>query len=493
MPIYKATLRLKLTLWILVIFTVVFFVLLVVTWNLHRRAGREVLDGRLHSLAEGVADALRDAEPRLLAVGLDSFQPVDRTFTILAVCDESGDVLAARRSLEHEALPPLPQGNVAPQVRFVSLEAAQAQRLLGRSIQTRLVTYRYRLPDGRARFLHLVSTADHGLEERAFLYDVLLIGAVGAVIASVIASWVVAGWAVAPLKQLGEAARQIKPERVETRIDVESSDPEVRRLQSELNEALSRLEEGYRAQERFISNVAHDLKTPIAVMLTESQVLRPASASLEEIEAYRDSVVGEMQRLGGLVESFLTLARADQGDVLARMTEVAINDVIVEAGAECDPDAAQQEVRLVINLDPAAVDVGAMLRGDPDLLRTMLVNLIRNALRYSPAGAAVDVSSLLSDGKIRICVRDRGPGIPDEYLSRIFERFVQVPGGQARAGSMGLGLAIAESVAMLHDGTIGVHNCEDLGCEFTVELPIRHSSHGKMVSTASDDSVRNEA
>ncbi len=471
MPAYKATLRLKLTLWFLVIFAVVFLALLAGVWQMHRRTGRETIETHLEGLAEGVASDLRGADARLSAVGLLPFQPVDRTFAILGVRDGSGGVIASRWRVDTEALPALDPPANTPRIAFHRLSGERASRLPGRSLETVMVTYRYRTPDGETRYLDLANLTDLGAAESAFLYDVLLVGALGALLASAVASWVIAGRAVTPLKQIGEAARRLDPDHVQDRIVVESPDPEVERLQTELNEALSRIEEGYRAQERFISNVAHDLKTPISVMLAESQVWRPETATRDEVGDYRESMIKEMQRLGGLVEGFLTLARADQGEALARMTEVALNDLIVEAVAECSVEAAQQHVHLLAHLEEDESRGDAVLHGDPDLLRTMLVNLMRNAVRHSPPGESVHIATSHVDARARISVQDAGPGVPEEFRRRIFERFVRVPGNDGSVGGTGLGLAIAMSVARMHGGGIEVHNCRPHGCAFVVDLP----------------------
>jgi signal transduction histidine kinase len=232
------------------------------------------------------------------------------------------------------------------------------------------------------------------------------------------------------------------------------------------------LEAGYRAQERFISNVAHDLKTSIAVMLTESQVFRSDNVSLEEVDEYRQSMISEMKRLGGLVEGFLTLARADQGDALARMRDVSVVDVLMEAVAECDSEASHLEVRLVTIVQGDESSPGEVeLRADADLLRAMLANLIRNAVRHSPAGEVVDIRLAQHEEWTVFSVRDRGPGVPDDLREVIFDRFVQAPGDQPRAAGTGIGLAIARSVAEMHRGR--VQNCDDGGCTFTVRLPGR--------------------
>jgi two-component system OmpR family sensor kinase len=258
---------------------------------------------------------------------------------------------------------------------------------------------------------------------------------------------------------------------------VDTTDDEIARLQEELNSALERLEAGFRAQDEFISNVSHELRTPIAVLLTESQVIKLSTQDQARWRAFADQVEEQMQHLGGIVESFLTLTRA--GLDQQRLRElVRINDVVLDSVQSCRAYAARHGVPLVPRLVESE-DGEAQVHGDPELLRTMLDNLVRNAVAHSPEGGAVEIEAVAEDGHLVLRVRDHGPGIPPEYLERVFERFVQVPAGkraaregrERRAGT-GLGLAIASNVAQLHMGTIRAANNPDGGCTFTVALPL---------------------
>lgn len=473
MPFRNRSLRVRLTLWFVLVFAVVIGGVLLGAWVLHRRSTQQFIDENLIQVAQGVAERLQEANGVLNPEGLRIYQPIDRTFAILAVRDESGDVVALRPNVDDTALPPLPSGHRANTAVTRHLDETQSQQLLGVPIDTRMVTYRLIMPGGTMLYIDVARTVSVDPAFRSFWLNVAAIGVMVALPVSILAAWFVAGRAVQHLRQLVEAANTVSPERISSRIEVESQDVEVERLETALNDALARLEEGYLAQERFISNVAHDLKTPIAVMLTESQVLRPGSVTLEEFEEYRKRVMAEMQRLGGLVESFLTLARANQGEALTRVLTISIVDVIIEAVTECDPEAEQMQIRLVPKIEESESTDGFELRGDSDLLRSMLVNLIRNAIRYSPTGEAVDICAQQTNGRIEVSVRDRGPGVPEELREKIFSRFTRAPAFESRASGTGLGLAIAKSVAEIHHGTIGVQNCEDVGCVFTVVLPVQ--------------------
>ncbi|MBK7406123.1 MAG: HAMP domain-containing protein [Phycisphaerales bacterium] len=291
MPILRLSLRMKLTLWFLVIFVVVFCGLLVAAGVLHREATRRVLDSQLTMLARGVAEMLQASDREALADGLSRFQPIDRASVVLAVRSDDGRVLGAGWRVDPSALPELDERQSIGQVVIHKLDGQRARGLLGREVTTRMVTYRFMMPDGAPAFLDLAGATDLREEELSYFRGVFLVGGLGAVLAAGLAAWLIAGRAVQPMKQLARAAEQVDSEHFGTRIEVERDEVEVAGLKAALNDALNRLEEGYRAQERFVSNVAHDLKTPIAVMLTESQVLRPglvSSGRVRELPQQRD-------------------------------------------------------------------------------------------------------------------------------------------------------------------------------------------------------------
>jgi signal transduction histidine kinase len=302
----------------------------------------------------------------------------------------------------------------------------------------------------------------------------LLVGIPVALLAALVTSWFIAGRAVAPIQRLSDAARSVSPTSLGERIQVETTDHEISKLQSELNSALERLEAGYRAQEQFISNVSHELKTPLAVLLTETQILHLGQETLERYRGWAERVEEEMKRLAQLVESFLTLTRCDLASGLVRKDEVAVHDLVLDAIQHSTALARRRAVHLVPVLASSGGGPhgdGPVVKGDGDLLCTMLDNLLRNAIRFSSEGQSVDVRVTMDEDDVCITVRDRGPGIPDEFIDKVFDRFFQVPSDVGRQGS-GIGLSIAHNVARLHDGHISVSNAPEGGCTFVVVLPL---------------------
>jgi signal transduction histidine kinase len=468
----KLPIRFKLTVWFLAIFASIFLGVSATMWFLGRNAQRRLLDDGLLSLAKGVGTLLVKFEGDFSDLDLRPYQPVDREFSLLAVRDNAGTVLTSDIRVDTAALPPIPEPPAESVIH--TIDGDVARRLVGRAIETRMVTHRLVASDGDVFYLDLARTTDVGRRQRLFFSDVLFMAGLGGLLSSTIAAWILLGRATSPILRLAEAARRVGPEG-ETRLPVDSrggsSGSEIERLQTALNEALGRLEEGYRVRQQFLANVAHDLKTPVSVMLTQSQVLQPDGANLQEFQAYRQSMVDELRRLRGIIEGILTLSRADQGEGLLRRTALSVNTIVSQCAARARPQAEAANVLVRTTLLERSEQ--GELNGDLDLLSTMLDNLVRNAIRFSPHHETVDIRADRSDHHVRITVRDRGPGIPDAYVDKIFDRFVQVPTKDGRPGGTGLGLAIAKAVSLAHGGSIEVRNCGDGGCEFALTLPLR--------------------
>jgi signal transduction histidine kinase len=206
-------------------------------------------------------------------------------------------------------------------------------------------------------------------------------------------------------------------------------------------------------------------------LLGEAQVLKQQRRSLDEYDVYVGSVQEEMRRLAQVVNSLLTLARAHAGFPLPAVASVSANELVVEAVQRCEPLARPRVIRLVPELAMPEFDAPEpTIEGDGELLCTMLMNLLRNAVRYSYARGTVEIHVGQHNGQAIITVADRGPGIAPEHISSLFNRFYHVP--KNGVSGSGLGLAIAKAVVELHHGSIEAKNRDGGGCEFIVTLPL---------------------
>ncbi len=353
--------------------------------------------------------------------------------------------------------------------QFVSLVADEEP------MPARFGIRRLRLPSGEPGVLVLGAGDQNAREFISSTGRLLVVAIVGALAASTIATWLIVGRVLAPLLRMGSLANLVRPEQLVGESPGQPDLPaerfeELAALRSELEGARVRLREAFAAQDRFISNVSHELKTPIAVLLTEAQTINQAELGPAGEEFVRSSME-EMKRLAAMIESFLLLTRIRIGKAMPVDKRFSIVEATMEAVAHCEKLAHQHQVSL-LPLASEGAGLDDEVEGDPMLVQVMVEGLIRNAIRFSPSGDRVEISvSPDCDRDVLIRVRDNGPGIPAEIRATLFERFVQAASETQRGRGTGLGLSIAQGIAELHGGIITFENQAPRGCVFTVRLP----------------------
>jgi signal transduction histidine kinase len=345
-----------------------------------------------------------------------------------------------------------------------SLTEPQAVDRLGGGHALRMLTLFHADPDTAPYYLQVaVSLAPIDQSLAALRRAILWLVPAGLLLAA-LASWALARRSLAPIGRIAREAQSLSAAHLQRRLPLPPGRDEVTEMVVTLNGMLERLEAAFRSQERFIANAAHELRTPVTLLLGQAQVLARQQREPQDYAAFLASVQDEMRHLSQIVESLLHLARADAGLPLPRPQPVALNEVVADAVQRCHPLARQHHVHLQPQLLLAESEEGeAVVHGDAELLVAMISNLIRNAIRHSPAEAAVSVTVGAGAEDWTVAVRDRGPGVPPDQITHLFENPQEVRG-------TGLGLAIARSVAQLHQGRITVHNHPEGGCVFTVFL-----------------------
>jgi two-component system OmpR family sensor kinase len=215
-------------------------------------------------------------------------------------------------------------------------------------------------------------------------------------------------------------------------------------------------------QRRFVADASHELRTPLTSVLANLELLAESLRG-DEGEAAR-SALRSSQRMRRLVADLLLLARTDVGRVVPR-EPCDLAQIAVEAAGELGPVSAEHEI--VLDVHPAIVEAAR------DEIHRVSINLIENALRYTPPGTRIRVSTQVDDEEARLIVQDDGPGVPPELASTLFERFVR--GAGDRGGSFGLGLAIVKAVAETHGGNVKLESPPEGGARFVVMLPAKRA------------------
>jgi signal transduction histidine kinase len=227
-----------------------------------------------------------------------------------------------------------------------------------------------------------------------------------------------------------------------------------------------RLEISFSEVRRFTADASHELKTPLALARLNAEKLRTRLAADPEASEMLDEISEDLESLRQIIESLLFLAKAESGSFTPALKEVRTEEVVSDFAEDAGAMAEDHGVNFrVIRSDAGSV------RCEPTLVRQVLVNLVSNALRATPRGGKISLESTLVDGWWRLTMSDDGPGLTEEQLQRVFERFVSFSKGGRSAGH-GLGLAICRSISVLHGGKLQARNRSDgTGLQVTLELP----------------------
>ncbi|MFN2160415.1 MAG: ATP-binding protein [Anaerolineales bacterium] len=303
--------------------------------------------------------------------------------------------------------------------------------------------------------------------QNVLLY-VLFIGAAVSMTIAGVASWFSTKQALSPLEDVTRTALQItRADDLSRRIPYKGPpDDEVGQLIHSFNKTLSRLENLFDTQRRFVADVGHELRTPLTVIKGNVDLLRRMQCVDEESLNGIDNEVGRLTRLVG---DLLLLAQAESGKLPLVRTDVELDTLVLDVLNQMNVLAKDQ-----VNLRLEDIDQ-VLVCGDRDRLKQVLVNLVGNAIKYTPLGGEVVIGLRKELNNAQVTVSDNGPGIPDEDLPHIFERFYRGEKSRTRSKDgkgFGLGLSIAYWIIRSHGGSIEVANNEPSGTTFTVWLPL---------------------
>jgi heavy metal sensor kinase len=279
------------------------------------------------------------------------------------------------------------------------------------------------------------------------------------------------GWALGrrglrPLETIATQAREITAQTPDARLAVVGAGPELADVATSFNRVLDRLNSALATQRRFMADASHELRTPVSIMRTAADVT--LSQDSRDDAEYRDAltvVSQQSSRLARLVDDMLVLARADAGGYPMAPAEVDLDAVVGDCVRELAPRAAAKNIRVTSHLEPISVTA------DEALLRRMFGNLLTNAVAYTPAGGAINVTMAPRAGLVAVHIADTGPGIPASDRERVFERFVRLDPARAEGGA-GLGLAIARWVAEAHGGEVHLLTSGPNGSVFSATIPV---------------------
>ncbi len=344
----------------------------------------------------------------------------------------------------------------------------------------------------------LVVVAAASLDDQAELLEDVRAGYIVAIVIGLVLAWAggytLARRSLAPVVAMSERAADIGASSLHERLPVANPNDELGQLASTFNALLGRLDTAFDQQRRFMADASHELRTPVAVMLGEadialSQAQRPQDEYRDALRAVRD----EGRRLSRIVGDLFLLARADAGQRPLQRTAIYLDEMVTECVRAARALAAPRGTTVAWGEPVPAVTDGIVdadgdwpIEADEELLRSLVMNLLDNAIKHSAPGTAVTVGLDRDANSYLITVADTGPGIPADAHAKVFERFYRVDKARAReapsdSGGAGLGLAIGRWIAEAHGGTLELATSSPAGTCFRITLPRpRVATHGSL-------------
>jgi two-component system OmpR family sensor kinase len=308
------------------------------------------------------------------------------------------------------------------------------------------------------------SIANYNADNRKFA---MLLFAAGAAVLFVGlgGGWILTSRALQPIHDISKTATQISGGDLSRRINAADTDSELGQLANLLNSTFSRLEAAFAQQKQFTADAAHELRTPLAVIISETQTALQRPRSAEEYRETVEACLETAQRMRALTHALLELARFDAGQEQIVREGFDLAEIARKCAADAEKIARDRNIRIIADLNPAPAN------GDPDRIAQVVTNLVANAIHYNKSAGEVHVATRAENGSAILTVKDTGQGIAAEALPHIFERFYRVdPSRTHGAGHSGLGLAISKAIIDAHNGGLSVESVVGEGTTFTVRI-----------------------
>jgi len=462
------SIRFRLTVWYVAILGIILcsfsgFLYLTLSRSLH-----QYMDAKIKTIADFVASSYSSPYSKY---GLSLDKIVEEatgmrpTGKFIQVLDTSGRIGLKSGSLGRFQLPISLKALKNASKGKVTFET---NRTIGTS-PIRIVTVP--IVEGR-RISNIVQVATSLEDMEKALHTLLLILSItipSALVVAGLGGHFMANRALRPVEEVTNTAREITSHNLNRRIRIKNVKDEIGRLAETLNEMISRLDESFKKIRQFSADVSHELKTPLTVLKGEIEVALRRGRTADEYKAILRSNLEEINNMTKVVDDLLLLSRVDTGEVALKKTIVDLSDFLSEI-----------QVQAQVLATPKSIDVyfhnNQRVRAfaDPLRLKSMMLNLVENGIKYSSPGGRIDITLDKRDGFACITVKDQGIGISEEALPQVFDRFFRVDKARSRQeGGSGLGLSICKWIAEAHNGTISAKSESGKGSAFTVRIPVK--------------------
>ncbi len=317
---------------------------------------------------------------------------------------------------------------------------------------------------------HIVHLGRNMGQVRATLKEAWLLGIYSVpliLVVSVSVGWFLAGRALKPFEEVAQTAEQFTSDNLSTQIEVNYKEREIQRLVQSFNSMMERLNRSFQQMRQFNADVAHELRTPLAILQGENEVALRSGSLPDEVRAVFASNLEELERLTRMVNDLLTLAEADAGTEILKRKPIELSSLLKDLIEEMSPLAEERDLRIECRSLP-----GLRVNADELWIRRALLNLIDNSIKYSKPGGLIEIWLKQVDTMVQIGIRDHGIGIDPSDLPRIFDRLYRADPARTRTiGGSGLGLSIVKWIIEAHRGQIRVNSRPDHGTTIEIMLP----------------------
>ncbi len=303
--------------------------------------------------------------------------------------------------------------------------------------------------------------------EIRYARDSLLLMVLLVLLLAALLSWWISRGLLKPIDNMIVTAQNLQASDLKARVPV-PKESELKNLAHAFNGLLNRLETAFRSQERFVSDASHQIKTPLAILRGEMDVMIKKPRSETEWNQFATSAAQEISHLSKLVEDLLLLAQMDAGGNQFPLTATPLDEAVFLAMRRLGSKAKEKNVKLDFQFAEENYE-SFLVSGHLELLNMLFYNLIENAIKYSPTNSVVSIQLKTTEQTFIVSVTDQGPGLKAEELDRIFDRFYRAP-HQSPTEGHGLGLAIAHHLAEIHKASLKVESSPGHGCRFIFEI-----------------------
>lgn len=303
--------------------------------------------------------------------------------------------------------------------------------------------------------------------QRGFLRSLLFLTPLGILLASVV-GWEMSRRALRPMKSLAIAARHIDIKQLQERLPTRGAGDEVDEVAQAFNETLARLENSVGQMKQFTASISHELRTPLTALRGEAEIALLQGRSVEEYQRVLASQLEEFDKLAHMINQLLVLANAEAGEIQWTDRSVDLSALATSLVEQLEPVSAAKKIQL-----STAMQTGVLVRGDASWIERVILNLLDNAIKFTPEGGTVSVSVKAMGKEAELSVRDNGIGISVQAQPHIFDRFYRAePSRSKQIDGVGLGLALVRWIVEKHRGRVTVQSEPGRGSEFSVFLPL---------------------